>query len=201
MRGRPPSGPEYVEHLEGSETAKERVKVILQTMAGTCRVQEACQRLGICEQRFEQLRQQILQAALERLEPRPLGRPPRTTTPANARIGELEKEIASLKTQLQLSQTRTEIALVLPNIAQEQRELLRNGVRSGQRTGKKNALTAPAVNLGTSTAPRTTTWTVCGNSATCKVRPSLPWHGAAQVLLANPSAGSKATYARASLSW
>jgi hypothetical protein len=119
MRGRLPSGPEYVEQLEGSATAKERVKVILETMAGTCRVQEACQRLGISEPRFEQLRIQILQAALERLEPRPAGRPAQTTTPADERIDVLEGQIAELQMKLQVAQTRTEIALALPGALQK----------------------------------------------------------------------------------
>jgi hypothetical protein len=118
MRGRLPSGPEYVEQLEGSVIAKQRVQVILETMAGTCRVQEACQRLGISEPRFEQLRIQILQAALERLEPRPLGRPARTSTPADERVGALEAQIAELTMKLQVSQARTEIALALPNALQ-----------------------------------------------------------------------------------
>jgi hypothetical protein len=119
MRGRLPSGPEYVEQLEGSAIAKQRVQVILETMAGTCRVQEACQRLGISEPRFEQLRIQILQAALERLEPRFAGRPARTTTPADERIGALEAQIAELRMKLQVSQASTEIALALPNALQK----------------------------------------------------------------------------------
>jgi hypothetical protein len=119
MRGRLPSGPEYVEQLEGSATAKQRVQVILETIAGTCRVLEACERLGISEPRFEQLRIQILQAALDRLEPRPAGRPARTTTPADQRLGALEAEIAELKLKLQVSQARTEIALALPNALQQ----------------------------------------------------------------------------------
>jgi hypothetical protein len=119
MRGRLPSGPEYVEQLEGSAIAKERVKVVLQTLAGTCRVQEACERLQISEPRFEQLRIQILQAAVERLEPRPLGRPARTATPADERINALEAQIAELHMKLQLSQARTEIALALPHVVQK----------------------------------------------------------------------------------
>ena len=75
MRGRYPSGPEYVDvqHLHGSAQAKERLRVILETMMGQWRVGEACERLGICEQRFRQLRAELLQAALERLEGRPTG--------------------------------------------------------------------------------------------------------------------------------
>src|SRR5262249_6175364 len=45
MRGRFPAGPSYVDKLEGSAAAKERLKVVLETLAGQCRVQEACARL------------------------------------------------------------------------------------------------------------------------------------------------------------
>ena len=68
MRGRYPSGPEYVDSLEGSEQAKKRLRVVLETMTGKLRVQEACQILELSEQCFYQLREELLQAALERLE-------------------------------------------------------------------------------------------------------------------------------------
>jgi hypothetical protein len=57
VRGRYPSGPEYVDvqHLHGSAQAKQRLRVILETMMGQWRVGEACARLGICGQRFRQL--------------------------------------------------------------------------------------------------------------------------------------------------
>src|SRR5262249_52110517 len=42
MRGRTPSGPECVEQLPGSDKARQRVRVILETMTGALRVQEAC---------------------------------------------------------------------------------------------------------------------------------------------------------------
>ena len=65
MRGRRPVGPEYAEQLVGSETAKLRAKVILETMAGKCRLKEACQLLGISEQRFHQLREEMMTAAVK----------------------------------------------------------------------------------------------------------------------------------------
>src|SRR5262249_8427643 len=80
-RGRMPAGPELIEHLEGSDKAKERLRIILETMMGKWRVQQACLRLNICEQRFRQLRDELLQAALERLEGRPAGRPRRAAEP------------------------------------------------------------------------------------------------------------------------
>jgi hypothetical protein len=116
MRGRRPSGPEYVEQLHGSSSAKERAKVVLETIAGTCRVQEACQRLGISEPRFEQLRTRMLQAAVDRLEPRAAGRPARQLSPAEQRIRTLEAEVAALHLNVTIAQVKEEIALTLPNV-------------------------------------------------------------------------------------
>ncbi len=42
MRGRYPSGPEFVDKLDGSPEAKERLKVLLETIAGQLRVGDAC---------------------------------------------------------------------------------------------------------------------------------------------------------------
>ena len=116
MRGRIPAGPEYVDvqHLHGSAQAKERLRVILETMMGKWRVGEACDRLGICEQRFRQLRAELLQAALERLEGRPAGRPRRRPTAAAAEVAALQEEIARLRRELDASKLREEIALAMP---------------------------------------------------------------------------------------
>src|SRR5437870_1826334 len=97
MRERLPSGPEYVQHLEGSKQAKERLQAVLETMTGACRVGEASARLGISEQRFHQLRQQLLQAALDQLEPKPSGRPQRAATATPAEVAELRAKLDELE--------------------------------------------------------------------------------------------------------
>jgi len=114
MRGRKPAGPEYVERLTGSDTAKERLHVVLETVAGRCRVQEACARLGISEPRFHQLRTQILQASLDSLAPRPAGRPPRAAP--DERVQALEAMVADLAIELQAAHVREEVALALPQV-------------------------------------------------------------------------------------
>jgi hypothetical protein len=108
-RGRKPSGPEYVQHLEGSAEAKRRLQVILETMTGKKRVLEACQELAISESRFLQLRQELLQAALERLERRLAGRPRRT--PAAEDDNALRAELADMEQALATAQLREELAL------------------------------------------------------------------------------------------
>jgi hypothetical protein len=116
MRGRRPVGPEYADKVEGSETAKERVKVILATMAGTCRLKEACERLGISEQRFHQLREEMMAAAVKALEPGHAGRPAQTPTPAQEQVLALERILADQEVELRAAQAREEIALVLPEL-------------------------------------------------------------------------------------
>ena len=115
MRGRLPSGPDYVEKLSGSYEARRRLQVILQTLAGNCRVQEGCDLLGIGMARFHQLRVEALQAAVDHLELRPAGRPP--SPPEDPRIAVMEAEIEQLRLELEAARTREEIALVLPGLA------------------------------------------------------------------------------------
>src|SRR5262249_10574299 len=119
MRGRRPSGPEYVDHLDGSETAKERLKVVLETLAGRCRVQEACARLGISEPPFHQLRTQILEAALNGLEPQTPGRKPQTLPPGEAEVRLLQEQLAEQDFELRAARAREEIALTLPRLLQD----------------------------------------------------------------------------------
>jgi hypothetical protein len=114
MRGRTPWGPEYVDRLAGSDVAKERLKVVLETLAGTTRVQEACERLGICEQRFHQLRQHVMEAGLAAMEPRSAGRPARAASPEDQRIRDLEEQLHGKDVELRAAKVREEVAVILP---------------------------------------------------------------------------------------
>jgi len=117
MRGRYPSGPEYVEQLPGSAEAKRRLQVVLRTMSGAYRVQEACTLLGISRQRFEQLRTKVLRAALTELEPKPGGRPPAEPS-VGAAVTALETKLAETERELRAARLREQIALVLPRASQ-----------------------------------------------------------------------------------
>ena len=108
MRGRRPAGPEIVEQLPGSAQARLRLRVVLETLAGDLRVQQACQQLGIGPVRFHTLRQAVLEAALAALEPRPVGRPPRDDD-APAQPGQVEDMTAALEA----SRLREEVTLIL----------------------------------------------------------------------------------------
>jgi Helix-turn-helix domain len=132
MRGRKPAGPQYVDGLAGSAQAKERLQVVLETLAGTCRVQQACQRLGVGQSRFHALRQQALAAALAGLEPRPAGRPATWAPPLATEVAALQAQVAELEVAVRAAQTREEIALVLPRVAgapAEEKKTRRRGSR------------------------------------------------------------------------
>ncbi len=119
MRGRYPSGPEYVEHLQGSPQAKARAKVVLEVTGGRARVLEACAQLGISEQRFYQLREGGFQALVDFMESRPAGRPPQPTSAADQRVRQLEAQVAALELELRAARAQVEIATVLPRLVHE----------------------------------------------------------------------------------
>jgi len=119
MAGRKPTGPPLVQHLDGSEQAKDRLEVILETVAGKTSIAKACDRLHVKAGRFFQLRAEVLQAALARLEPRPAGRPPRQLSAEELRIAELERELQDSKLQQKATETRLTIAQIMPQLTAE----------------------------------------------------------------------------------
>ena len=124
MRGRRPVGPELASRLEGSAVACRRMRVVLETIAGTRRVREACEQLGVCEQRFETLRAAAIRSGIAALESRPMGRPPKVLTEAQAEIARLRERVAELEAQLRVASVRAELAVALG----------RQGVESGKRS-------------------------------------------------------------------
>jgi hypothetical protein len=119
MRGRRPVGPEYADQLAGSDTAKLRTKVILETMMGKLRLKEACERLDICEQRFHQLRQEMMTAAVQALEPGQAGRPAHTPTPAEEEVAALQQQLQDKEVELRAAKAREEVALIMPDVKHE----------------------------------------------------------------------------------
>ena len=120
MPGRKPLGPRLARHLEGTEQAKERLEIILETIAGQRTIEEACEELDISDARFFQMRTQVLEAALARLEPRPAGRPSRSESPEQRKIAELEQQVQEKESQLQGTRVQLEIAQALPQLVQEE---------------------------------------------------------------------------------
>jgi transposase-like protein len=117
-------GPRLVEALDGSESAKGRLRVILETLTGEKTVFDACQELGIGESMFHKLRNEFLQDAVGLLEPKPLGRPRDEIDPEEKLREGYEKRIQDLEVRLEAARVREEIALTMPHLlrGREERE-------------------------------------------------------------------------------
>ena len=126
-RGRPPLGAEIVERLEGSTQAKQRLRIILRTLAGEISIPQACVELGIGESRFHEMRNEILQHTLGDLEPKPLGRPPQAPSEQETLIVQLQQQVQALKVDLRAAQIRQELALALPRLSGPQQDLPAGG--------------------------------------------------------------------------
>lgn len=114
--GRKPDGPQIVERLEGSPSAKQRLEVILETIAGQLTIPEACARLSICESRFHNLRNQTLQATLNTLEPRRPGRPPKPTSPEQEEIDALKADLDRAHKDLAVADVQVRLARIHPGL-------------------------------------------------------------------------------------
>lgn len=112
---RRPGGPEQVERLAASPEAKKRLRVVLETVAGTRSVAEACEELGIGTARFHELREEALAGALASLEPRPPGRPARREEPP-PELDRLRREVAELRVDLEASRVRELLAISMPHL-------------------------------------------------------------------------------------
>jgi hypothetical protein len=80
-------------------------------MPATRTVEEACRELGIGPTHFDNLRRQVLEAAVRGLAPRPIGRPPKAMTVSvdewqaqQRRVAELEREIVKLRAELEVAE-------------------------------------------------------------------------------------------------
>jgi hypothetical protein len=119
-----------VDETEGSDQARRRLKVILETIAGDKRIGEACAELGIGEAQFYNLRQKMLKGAIAGLEPGVVGRPPGQSADADEPgLAAMKEEITQLQMELRASQIREEIALLMPHLIKPRQE-------SEKKTGK-----------------------------------------------------------------
>jgi len=120
-KGRPAKGPKLVETLDGSEDAKRKLRIILETVTGKWSVEEACETLGIGPAAFHKLRSRTLQDAVHSLEPRPVGRPRQEVPKEATEIEALKAEIWQLKFDLQAARIREEIAVTMPHLLKDKK--------------------------------------------------------------------------------
>lgn len=108
--GRPPWGSKLVDNLEGSPLAKQRLRLIVQTLQGERTVGDAARELGCNEARFYAMRQRTLQEAVQGLEPRKPGRKPKEVDPKDEKIAELTGELERTRASLHKLDLRLELA-------------------------------------------------------------------------------------------
>jgi hypothetical protein len=99
-----------VDRARASSAARDRLKVILNTLGGGSSVEEGCARLSVKRTRFQDLRRRMIEFAAWGLEERPVGRPPSATereseaeAALRARVFELEHEVLVLEAQLDIA--------------------------------------------------------------------------------------------------
>lgn len=121
-RGRPHEGAQLVDKLEdGSEVARQRLKVIFQTISGVFTVEQACQILRINRSAFNKLRSQFMQKAVRLLEPKTPGRRKKVVTPQELQNQRLIEENRRLTFELRAQQLREEIGILMPHLLKEDR--------------------------------------------------------------------------------
>jgi hypothetical protein len=115
--GRRPQGAALVAPLAGSEHAKRRLKLFLQTVAGKCSVGDACAELDISPSRVYAQRAEWLQESLGLLEPHSPGRPPKPEPPISpAEVKALRERVQELESRATAVEVQAELARSLPHV-------------------------------------------------------------------------------------
>ena len=109
--GRKPQGVGLLNPLSGSELAKRRMALFLQTLSGQTSVGQACAELQIGESRFYDQRAEWLQSSLSLLEPRPAGRP------AKPAVAPTPEEVQALRERLRETEARATALAVRAELA------------------------------------------------------------------------------------
>lgn len=119
-RGRPGKGLGHVDGLEGPDATKERMRRIVQTLSGEMTVKEAARALGISASRFAAMRQEVMQDWLDAMTPGSPGRPPKAEAPIEpSEVEALRKQVKELILDLQVANTRTELAITMPHVLKD----------------------------------------------------------------------------------
>lgn len=132
---RPTKGVAHVDALEGDAQSKDRLATVLETIAGTRTVESACEALALSPARFHELRRAALEGALAALTPKPAGRPAAPGEPPE--IERLRREIATLRCDLEASQIREELALVMPQVLKPRTEAQKKTPPPANRDGRR----------------------------------------------------------------
>jgi hypothetical protein len=99
-----------VQGIEVSEVARERAKVMLLTLGGQWSVRDGYERLGMKRTRFQDLRRQMLRAAVGALEGGASGRPRRRARGDAACVTRLRSQVRELTHELRLVRAQLDVA-------------------------------------------------------------------------------------------
>lgn len=92
----------------GESEAKRRVRLILLTLTEQMSIAEACRQLDIGKSHFANLRQRMLQGAVDAMAPDPIGRPQKAPV-IGPDAHELEDEILELEHENTLLRAKVEV--------------------------------------------------------------------------------------------
>lgn len=134
-RGRKPSGVKLVDKFDGSDLAKERLKVILHTISGELSVVDACETLCVNEAAFYKLRERFLSESVDLLEPRKVGRKQQMPDERSQRIDSLEEEVRDLKFEVEATRVRAQIAMTMPELLVSDDETTAEDIKKKERSG------------------------------------------------------------------
>lgn len=110
-----------MESLEGTQGAKERLRVALETIAGTKSIAQACEELEVKEATVHELRARALQAALKELEPKAMGRP-RKEIAQYGKVEGLERKVAELERKLTVAEVKADLRAAMPKLIERVKE-------------------------------------------------------------------------------
>ena len=114
--GRKPTGAKLLDKFTASAHAQARMRAIMETLSGAKTIPEVCAELEIGEAMFHRIRAEAMQAALEALEPKPMGRPRTATGVESSANAALEQENEDLKIALRTAEVRAEISQSMPHL-------------------------------------------------------------------------------------
>jgi hypothetical protein len=138
MSGRPRLLLEQIDHLIGDQGQKQRLKVIFSVLTGELSVARACEMLELRETRYYELRQQVLEAALQALSPHPSGRP--RTAQESPEVERLRDAQSELERELYHMRVREELLLALPRVLRERESSALPGEKRGARTTRRRVM-------------------------------------------------------------
>ena len=142
--GRPPKGAELVDQIDGSDQARQKLRIILETLSGQKSVPQACAELGIERSRFHAMRKAFLLGAVSSLEPRGRGRPAHQVSPEQVQVEQLQHQVEALTVDVRAAQIREELAAVMPHLLKPpQKSASGKTKRKTKGSGKKKAPQPP----------------------------------------------------------